>query len=86
MKKLNGLKKKLDALENYQSKSTVSPTINNVDVLTILSDTDSAYINYFKIIKGAIIKSHNLEIKKKMDERDIDLLMISLLKYAKNSI
>ena len=74
------IKEKLDALENYQSKSTVvSPTINNVDVLTILSDTDSAYINYFKIIKGAIIKSHNLEIKKKLDERDIDLLMISLI-------
>ena len=78
--KAQRIKEKLDALENYQSKSTVvSPTINNVDVLTILSDTDSAYINYFKIIKGAIIKSHNLEIKKKMDERDIDLLMISLI-------
>ena len=78
--KAQGIKEKLDALENYQSKSTVvSPTINNVDVLTILSDTDSAYINYFKIIKGAIIKSHNLEIKKKLDERDIDLLMISLI-------
>ena len=61
--KAQEIKEKLDALENYQSKSTVvSPSIHNVDVFTILSDTDSAYINYFKIVNGAIIQSHNLEI------------------------
>ena len=69
--KAQDIKEKLAALENYQSKSTVvSPNINNVDVYTIFSDTDSAYINYFKIIDGAIVQSHNMEIKKKLEELD----------------
>jgi len=74
------IKEKLEALELYQSKSTVvSPTIDHVDVITIFSDTDSAYINYFKVVKGAIIQSHNLEIKKKLDEKDEDLLALSMI-------
>ena len=78
--KAQEIKEKLEALENYQSKSTVvSPTIHNVDVFTILSDTDSAYINYFKIVNGAIIQSHNLEIKKKLEEADEDLLIMAVL-------
>jgi excinuclease ABC subunit C len=78
--KAHEIKVKLDALENYQYKSTVvSPTVHNVDVYTIYSDTDSAYINYFKIINGAIIQSHNLEIKKKLDEADVDLLTMAVL-------
>ena len=73
--KAQELKEKLEALENYQSKSTVvNSTIHNVDVFTIFSDTDSAYVNYFKIVNGAIIQSQNLEIKKKLDEADEDLL------------
>ena len=78
--KAQEIKEKLDALENYQSKSTVvSPSIHNVDVFTILSDTDSAYINYFKIVNGAIIQSHNLEIKKKLAEADEDLLTMAVI-------
>jgi len=78
--KAQELKEKLEALENYQSKSTVvSPTIHNVDVFTIFSDTDSAYVNYFKIINGAIIQSHNLEIKKKLVEADEDLLTMAVI-------
>ena len=74
------IKEKLEALEQYQSKSTVvSPTIDHVDVMSIFSDTDSAYINYFKVVKGAIIQSYNLEIKKKLDELDEDLLSLSLI-------
>tara|TARA_B100000780_G_scaffold266175_1_gene222204 strand:+ start:206 stop:2023 length:1818 start_codon:yes stop_codon:yes gene_type:complete len=78
--KAHEIKEKLDALENYQSKSTVvSPTVHNVDVYTIFSDTDSGYINYFKIINGAIIQSHNLEIKKKLEEEDVDLLTMAII-------
>ena len=78
--KAQEIKEKLDALEHYQSKSTVvSPTIDHVDVMSIFSDTDSAYINYFKVVKGAIIQSYNLEIKKKLDELDEDLLSLSLI-------
>ena len=78
--KAQEIKEKLDALEQYQSKSTVvSPTIDHVDVMSIFSDTDSAYINYFKVVKGGIIQSYNLEIKKKLDELDEDLLSLSLI-------
>ena len=78
--KAQEIKEKLEALEHYQSKSTVvSPTIDHVDVMSVFSDTDSAYINYFKVVKGAIIQSHNLEIKKKLDETDEDLLSLSLI-------
>ncbi|MCS5663172.1 MAG: excinuclease ABC subunit UvrC, partial [Flavobacteriales bacterium] len=78
--KAQEIKQRLDALENYQSKSTVvSPTVHNVDVFTIFSDTDSAYVNYFKIVNGAIIQSHNLEIKKKLEEADEDLLTMAVM-------
>ena len=78
--KAQEIKQKLDALENYQSRSTVvSPTVHNVDVFTIFSDTDSAYVNYFKIVNGAIIQSHNLEIKKKLEEADEDLLTMAVM-------
>lgn len=78
--KAQEVKVKLDALENYQSKSTVvSPSVHNVDVFTIFSDTDSAYVNYFKIVNGAIIQSHNIEIKKKLEEADEDLLCMVVM-------
>lgn len=69
------IKEKIDLLANYQAKSTVvNPSINNVDVFSIISDESYAYINFFKIANGAIIQSHTAEIKKKLDETDKDLL------------
>jgi len=60
------IKEKLDLLSNYQSKSTiVSPSINNVDVFSIISDESYGYVNFFKIANGSIIQSHTTEIKKK---------------------
>ena len=44
------LKEKIEQLEHYQSKSSiVSPTINDVDVFSIVSDQDYAYVNFFKV-------------------------------------
>ena len=78
--KAQEIKVKLEALVNYQSRSTVvCPSINNVDVYTILSDIDSAYVNYFKIVNGSIIQSHNLEMKKKLQEKDEDLLGLAVI-------
>ncbi len=74
------VKEKIDALENYQSKSmVVHPTITNVDVFSIISDESYAYVNYLQVSYGAIIRSHTLEIKKKLDETDEDLLEMSVL-------
>ena len=59
------VKEKLNLLSNYQSKSTiVNPSINNVDVFSIISDESYGYVNFFKIANGSIIKSHTTEIKK----------------------
>lgn len=78
--KAQEIKVKLEALINYQSRSTVvNPSINNVDVYTILSDTDSAYVNFFKIVNGSIIQSHNLEMKKKLQEKDEHLLGLAVI-------
>lgn len=74
------IKEKIDVLENYQSKSTVvNPKISNVDVFSIISDETSAYINMLQIKNGAIIRSHTLEIKKKLDETDEELLTLAII-------
>ncbi len=74
------IKEKLDLLSNYQSKSTiVNPTINNVDVFSIISDETHGYANFLKISNGAIIQSHTTEIKKKLDESDKELLELFIV-------
>lgn len=73
------LKEKIEQLEHYQSKSSiVSPTINDVDVFAITSDSDYAFINFFKVSSGAIIQAHSMEIKKKLDESDEELLTMAI--------
>ena len=65
------LKEKIEVLENYQSRSMVAnPKINNIDVFSIVSDEGAAYVNFLQIAHGSIIRSHTLELKKKLDESD----------------
>ncbi len=74
------IKDKIDVLENYQVKSTiVNPKINNVDVFSIISDSAYAYVNFLQLSHGSIIRSHTLEIKKKLDETDKDLLQMAIV-------
>ncbi len=74
------IKEKTELLSNYQSKSTVvNPSITNVDVFSIISDESFAYINFFKIVNGAIIQSHTIEIKKKLNESDRSLLELAII-------
>jgi excinuclease ABC subunit C len=83
------IKEKLDLLSNYQSKSTiVSPSINNVDVFSIISDESYGYVNFFKIANGSIIQSHTSEIKKKLDETDKRILEMAVVEIRQrfNSI
>lgn len=69
------IKEKITLLSNYQSKSSiVSSKINNVDVFTITSEKNIAFVNYLKITNGAIIQSHTVEVKKKLSEEDEDIL------------
>ncbi|WP_339609950.1 excinuclease ABC subunit UvrC [uncultured Planktosalinus sp.] len=74
------LKEKIEILENYQSKSTiVNPKINNVDVFSIVSDEGYGYVNFLQISFGSIIRSHTMEIKKKLDESDKELLELAIV-------
>ncbi len=74
------IKEKVALLVNYQVKSmVVNPSINNVDVFSIISDESYGYINFFKIANGAIIQSHTTEIKKKLDETDKELLELFII-------
>ncbi|MGB1168563.1 MAG: excinuclease ABC subunit UvrC [Flavobacteriaceae bacterium] len=74
------VKEKLNLLSNYQSKSTiVNPSINNVDVFSIISDESYGYVNFFKIANGSIIQSHTTEIKKKLDETDKRILALAVV-------
>ena len=74
------IKEKIGVLENYQVKSTiVNPKINNVDVFSIISDDSHAYVNFLQLSHGSIIRSHTLEIKKKLDESDVDLLQLAIV-------
>lgn len=73
------IKEKLEVLENYQAKSTiVNPKISNVDVFSIISDESYGYINFLQLSYGSIIRSHTLEIKKKLDETDQELLELAI--------
>ena len=79
--KAHKLKEKLDLLEKYQAKSLVaSPSINNLDVCTIVSDEKNAYVNYMRVKNGSLITSKNVELKKKLDEPDEQLLLTALIR------
>ncbi|WP_343330908.1 excinuclease ABC subunit UvrC [Polaribacter staleyi] len=74
------IKEKLHLLSNYQSKSTIiNPSINNVDVFSIISDETHGYANFLKISNGSIIQSHTTEIKKKLEETDKELLELFIV-------
>jgi excinuclease ABC subunit C len=75
----NLFKEKIEILSRYQSKSTiVNPTIHDVDVFSIVSDENEAFVNFLKVVKGAVIQAHTVEIKKRLDEPDEELLVFAI--------
>jgi excinuclease ABC subunit C len=67
-------------LDKFQSKSVVvNPKISNVDVFTIVSDKEKGYINYLKIYNGAIHQTLNLEVKKRLDETDEEIIALWMI-------
>lgn len=74
------IKEKIDILTNYQAKSTiVSSKINNIDVFSIVSDEEYGYVNFLQVAYGAIVRAHTIEIKKKLEETDRELLEFAIV-------
>ncbi len=80
--KAQTVKEKIGLLERYQSKSAVvNPSINNVDVFSILTDERYGYINFIKVVSGAVVQAHTVEITKKLDETDVELLTYGIMDF-----
>jgi len=76
------LKRKFDLLEKYQSKSTVvNSSITDVDVFNIASDEKYAFVNFLKVMNGAIIQTQTIELKKRLDESDEELLTLAISEF-----
>ncbi|TRX23860.1 excinuclease ABC subunit UvrC [Flavobacterium franklandianum] len=74
------IKEKIEVLENYQSRSTiVNPKITNIDVFSIVSDESAGFVNFLQISHGSIIRSYTMEIKKKLEETDEQLLELAII-------
>jgi excinuclease ABC subunit C len=76
------LKRKFDLLENYQSKSTVvNSSITDVDVFNIASEEKYAFVNFLKVMNGTIIQTQTIELKKRLDESDEELLTLAISEF-----
>lgn len=73
------IKQRLELLDQYKAKSTiVNPNIHDIEVFSIIDEQKLAYINFLKIVKGAIVQAHNLEIVKKIEENKEDILVYAI--------
>ena len=73
------LKEKVELLDRYQARSTVvNPSITNVDVFSALVDAQFGYVNYLKVVDGAILHAHTIEFKRKLEESEAELLSLAI--------
>jgi len=84
------VKEKIDLLDRYQSRSTVvNPAINNVDVFSFVEDSSAGYINFLKVVSGAIVQSHTIEMRRKLDESPEELMILAIaeirLRFSSNA-
>jgi excinuclease ABC subunit C len=76
--KAQKVKDKLESLTMYQAKSGVTfEKLGNVDVFSVVADSDYGFVNFLRLLNGAIIQGHTFELRKKMDETDTELLMVA---------
>ncbi len=77
--KAEEVKQKLQKLEGFQAKSTiVNPTLNNVDVFSVLDSEERAYVNFIKVVSGCVVQSHTMEFKKRMYESPDEILSYAI--------
>jgi len=72
-------KEKIAALERFQAKSTiVNPKLTDIDVFSIIEDVKFSCVNFIKVVQGSVIQSHNIELKKSLNESVSDLLALAI--------
>jgi len=73
--KAQAVKDKLTLIEKYQSKSiVVSTSLRDADVFSIIGEEEDAFVNYLKVVNGAIVQAHSVHIKKRLNESDAEVL------------
>jgi len=73
------VKEKIETLQKYQAKSTiVHPSITNVDVFGLINDINTGFVNFMRMVNGAIVQMFTVEIKKRLDESDQELLEMAI--------
>jgi excinuclease ABC subunit C len=73
------IKEKIEALESFQTKNTiVHPSISHIDVFTMVADEHTSFVNYLQIMNGTISIGYNMELKKRMDESDAEVLAFAV--------
>lgn len=74
------VKEKYELIETYRSKSeVVSSVLHNIDVFSIETDENTAYINYLHITNGCINQAFTFEYKMRMDETKEELLQLGII-------
>tara|TARA_B110000211_G_C14086783_1_gene557041 strand:+ start:2218 stop:4014 length:1797 start_codon:yes stop_codon:yes gene_type:complete len=74
--KADEIKQKIIQLDSYQSRSTVvNPSISNIDVFSLFVSENGYFVNYFKVLNGAIIQGYTVEVNPKLDESNEDVLI-----------
>lgn len=77
--KANEMKEAIDTLKNHQTKSTiVRSSIHDTDVFSYIEDDKYAYVNYLRIVHGAINQVHTIELEKKLEEEKEALLSFAI--------
>jgi len=80
--KAHKINRKIEILENYQSKSTVvSSHLDNLDVFSIAIEDRFAFVNYLKVGNGTIIQTQTLELRKKLEESPEEILSIAITEF-----
>jgi excinuclease ABC subunit C len=78
--KAEEIKQKHELLQKFQSKSTiVNSKLNNIDVYSFIEEGEKAFVNFIKIINGAIVQSHTVELIRRLDETREEMLIFAVI-------
>ncbi len=72
-------RQKIEQLEKYRAKSiVVNPEIGDVDIIGMVTDAGNAYVNYMRVIDGALVHGITIELKQRLEESDVDMLQLAI--------